>query len=102
MIKSELITRITAKQEGLTPEDVELSVNQILDYISDTLSKGGRIEIRGFGSFQIRHRPARSSHNPKTGVRLQTPEKFLPAFKAGKEMRERVNRSMHEVKTEET
>lgn len=91
MIKSELINRIAAAQQGLSQEDVELSVNQILEFVSETLSKGGRVEIRGFGSFQVRYRPPRNSHNPKTGERLKTPAKYMPAFKTGKELRERIN-----------
>lgn len=101
MIKSELITRISSRQQGLSQEDVELSVNEILDHISETLAKGGRVEVRGFGSFQLRFRPARNSHNPKTGERLKTPAKYMPAFKTGKELRERVNQSANVAIQEE-
>lgn len=93
MVKSELIIEIANKQPNLSFKDVELSVNQILENLSDTLSNGGRVEIRGFGSFSLHHRPSRRAHNPKTGERVLTQEKYTPHFKPGKEMRERVNDS---------
>jgi integration host factor subunit beta len=93
MVKSELINIISAKQPSLSLKDVELSVNQILDYMTETLSQGGRIEIRGFGSFNLHYRPARNAHNPKTGEKVAKEAKYTPHFKPGKEMRERVNKS---------
>lgn len=93
MVKSELINIIAEKQPGLSLKDVELSVNQILDHMSDTLSQGGRIEIRGFGSFSLHYRPPRNAHNPKTGEKVATEAKYTPHFKPGKELRERVNQS---------
>lgn len=93
MVKSELIDIITSRQQSLPPKDVELSVNHILDAMSDTLSNGGRIEIRGFGSFSLHYCPPRKAHNPKTGAIVATYAKYRPHFKAGKELRERVNQS---------
>ncbi len=93
MVKSELINRIANKIDALSLKDVELSVNHIIDRMSKELGKGGRIEIRGFGSFSNHYRPPRKAHNPKTGERVYTTAKYTPHFKPGKDMRERVNRS---------
>jgi integration host factor subunit beta len=67
-------------------------VNAIFDAMTTSLEKGGRIEIRGFGSFGINHRPARTGRNPKTGQQVQVPEKYAPHFRPGRELRERVDR----------
>lgn len=91
MVKSELIDLIANKQSNLTLKDIELSVNHILDCMGDTLTHGGRIEIRGFGSFNLHYRPSRNAHNPKTGEKVETDAKHTPHFKPGKELRERVN-----------
>lgn len=91
MVKSELIHRIANKQQGLSLEDVELSINQVMDFLCDALSKNERIEIRGFGSFKLHYRPPRNAHNPKTGEKVATPAKYMPHFKVGKELRDRVN-----------
>lgn len=93
MVKSELITKIATKQDNLSLKDVELSVNHMLECMSDCLGKGERIEIRGFGSFSLHYRPPRKAHNPKTGERVFTQSKYTPHFKPGKDMRERVNAS---------
>lgn len=93
MVKSELITLISSKIDVLSVKDVELAVHHILDSMSDRLSKGDRIEIRGFGSFSLHYRPPRKAHNPKTGERVFTVGKYTPHFKPGKEMRDRVNES---------
>ncbi|MAA73770.1 MAG: integration host factor subunit beta [Salinisphaeraceae bacterium] len=93
MTKSELIERLTERQTHLSYRDVELGVKLLLESISNTLSEGGRIEIRGFGSFSVNHRPARTGRNPKTGASVRIPHKYVPHFKPGKEMRERVNTS---------
>ena len=93
MVKSELIQRITEKQDNLPLKDVELSVNHLLEVMSETLSNGDRIEIRGFGSFNLHYRPPRRAHNPKTGERVFTEAKHTPHFKPGKELRDRVNES---------
>jgi integration host factor subunit beta len=91
MTKSELIERLVQRHTHLSQKDVELAVKSLLEEISKTLATGGRIEIRGFGSFSVHHRPARMGRNPKTGQAVGIPEKYVPHFKPGKEMRERVN-----------
>lgn len=91
MVKSELIMRIAEKLNHLPIKDLELSVNHIIDRMSDTLGGGHRIEIRGFGSFCLHYRPPRKAHNPKTGARVYTAAKYTPHFKPGKDMRDRVN-----------
>ena len=93
MIKSELINAIASKQSHLTTKEVEQAVNTILEHMSDTLATGGRIEIRGFGSFEVRYRKARTAHNPKTGNPVSVHEKYIPHFKPGKDLKERVNSS---------
>ncbi len=95
MMKSELIERIARKQSHLAYKDVELAVNSLLVQMSNSLSSGERIEIRGFGSFSLHYRPPRSGRNPKTGGSVSLPGKHVPHFKPGKELRERVNASMH-------
>ncbi|QHS09623.1 integration host factor subunit beta [Sinimarinibacterium sp. NLF-5-8] len=97
MTKSELIERLALRQTHLMQKDVELAVKHILDHISNALARDERVEIRGFGSFSLHHRPARMGRNPKTGESVQIPPKQVPHFKPGKEMRERVNASMSET-----
>ncbi len=94
MMKSELIERIARKQSHLAYKDVELAVKSLLEQMSNSLSSGARIEIRGFGSFSLHYRPPRSGRNPKTGDSVSLPGKHVPHFKPGKELRERVNNSM--------
>lgn len=91
MIKSELISAIAGQQTHIPEKDIVSSVNQIVEQMSETLGKGGRIEIRGFGSFSLHYRPPRNAHNPKTGERVITQAKYSPHFKPGKDLRERVN-----------
>lgn len=91
MTKSELIERIAMHQTQLPPRDVELAVKTILEQMADTLSSGERIEIRGFGSFSLHYRAPRKGRNPKTGESVQLMGKYVPHFKPGKELRERVN-----------
>ena len=91
MTRSELIEQLTLKHPQLTPTDVELAVKHILEGIARTLGNQGRVEIRGFGSFVINHKPPRTGRNPKTGVAVMVPAKATPHFRAGKELRERVN-----------
>jgi len=91
MTRSELILNLAEKFPELTKKDVEMTVMQILDGISLTLSKKGRVEIRGFGSFVINRRPPRKGRNPKSGESVMVPAKEVPHFKAGKELRERVD-----------
>ena len=96
MTKSELIERIAEKQTQLPIKDVELAVKTILEQMSQVLAAGERIEIRGFGSFSLHYREPRQGRNPKTGETVQLAGKYVPHFKPGKEMRERVNESLLE------
>ena len=91
MTKSELTTRVASLFPQLTHTDTQISINVILDFISDHLSAGGRVEIRGFGSFRICMRQPRVSRNPKTGEIVQVPAKLAPHFKAGVELKARIN-----------
>jgi integration host factor subunit beta len=90
MIRSDLIVRLAELHPQLLAKDAELAVKVILDALSATLSRGGRVEIRGFGSFGLNYRPPRQWRNPKTGDKVKVPAKYVPHFKAGKELRERV------------
>jgi integration host factor subunit beta len=90
MIRSDLIARLAEMHPQLQTKDAELAVKVILDALSATLSRGGRVEIRGFGSFGLNYRPPRQGRNPKTGDKVKVPAKYVPHFKAGKELRERV------------
>jgi integration host factor subunit beta len=94
MTKSELIEQIASKQSMLSAKDVELAVKTVLEQMSKALSTGDRIEIRGFGSFSLHFRAPRKGRNPKTGDTVQLAGKYVPHFKPGKEMRERVNDSL--------
>ena len=92
MTKSELIARLAERfSTQLVAKDAELAVKTILDEMATCLARGQRIEIRGFGSFDLNHRPARIGRNPKSGDKVEVPEKYVPHFKAGKELRERVD-----------
>ncbi len=91
MTKSDLIEVLSEKQSLLNYRDVELAVKLILEQMSESLSQGDRIEIRGFGSFTLHHRPPRVGRNPKSGESVTLDEKFVPHFKPGKELRDRVN-----------
>ena len=91
MTKSELIERIAQKQSQLVHRDVELAVKAILEHMAECLAGGGRIEIRGFGSFSLHFRSGRVGRNPKTGAPVSLPAKYVPHFKPGKKLRERVN-----------
>ncbi len=93
MTKSELIALIAKRFPQLVAKDTDLSVKVIIDAISDNLAIGERIEIRGFGSFSLNYRPPRLGRNPKTGAKVQVPKKYVPHFKAGKELRELVDLS---------
>lgn len=88
MNRMELIRRIAAKHSHLNDKDVELMVGVILEEMKNAIVEGRRIEVRGFGSFSIVHHKARRARNPKTGERLMVPEKFVPRFKPGKELRD--------------
>ncbi|HEX7156942.1 MAG TPA: integration host factor subunit beta [Burkholderiaceae bacterium] len=91
MTKSELIARLAARNQRLVARDADEAVKMILDMLGAALAQGGRIEIRGFGSFGLNYRPPRTGRNPKSGERVQVPAKHVPHFKAGKELRERVD-----------
>jgi integration host factor subunit beta len=91
MTKSDLIEILSERQSLLNHRDVELAVKLILQQMSESLSSGDRIEIRGFGSFTLHHRPARIGRNPKSGESVTLDEKYVPHFKPGKELRDRVN-----------
>ena len=93
MIKSELVAKIAAANPHLYQRDVESVVNAILDSITNALARGDRVELRGFGAFAVKSRPARLGRNPRTGESVSVCEKVVPMFKSGKEMRERLNRS---------
>lgn len=97
MTKSELIETLAQKQTQLAYKDVELAVKNMLEHMATTLANGERIEIRGFGSFSLHYRPPRVGRNPKTGDSVDLTAKYVPHFKPGKEMRERVNESMEKV-----
>ncbi len=92
MIKSELVGRVAAANPHLYQRDVENVVNAILDAISEALARGDRVELRGFGAFSVKSRPAREGRNPRTGEKVSVSEKSVPFFKSGKEMRARLNR----------
>lgn len=91
MTKSELIERLAAKGRHMQAKDVEIAVKEILEQMAQTLQKGERIEIRGFGSFSLHYRAPRVGRNPKTGESVKLEGKYVPHFKPGKELRERVN-----------
>ena len=91
MIKSELVARIADANPHLFQRDVERIVNTIFDEISAALARGDRVELRGFGAFSVKHRPARIGRNPRTGESVKVDAKTVPFFKSGKEMRLRLN-----------
>lgn len=94
MTKSELITRLANRFPQLVAKDADYAVKMILDEMTMSLARGDRIEIRGFGSFSLNHRPPRVGRNPKSGEKVMVPEKRVPHFKAGKELRERVDQAL--------
>jgi integration host factor subunit beta len=91
LIKSELIERMAGRNPHLYQRDVEHIVNAVLEEIVAALSRGDRVELRGFGAFSVKNRPARTGRNPRTGEQVIVSEKYVPFFKTGKEMRERLN-----------
>lgn len=91
MIKSELVSRLAERNPHLYQRDVEHIVNAVLDEITAALTRGDRVELRGFGAFSVKNRPARTGRNPRTGQRVSVTEKYVPFFETGKEMRERLN-----------
>lgn len=97
MNRSDLIKAIAARFPNLVVKDAEIAVKEILDAIGHTLAQGGHVEIRGFGAFSLLYRSARTSRNPKTGERVFVAEKSVPYFKAGKDMRLRIDQSVARV-----
>ncbi len=92
MTRSDLNARMAKRSPLLAAKDAEIAVNAIFDAMISSLASGQRIEIRGFGSFDINHRPPRTARNPKTGEKVAVPEKCVPQFKAGKALKARVDR----------
>ena len=92
MIKSELVQRIAEQNPHLYQRDIENIVNAVLGEITAALARGDRVELRGFGAFSVKHRPARTGRNPRTGAHVSVAQKSVPLFKTGKEMRERLNK----------
>ncbi len=101
MTKSELIERIAARQNQLSAKDVELAVKTLIEQMSETLAAGNRIEIRGFGSFSLHYRAPRIGRNPKTGESVGLAGKYVPHFKPGKELRDRVNKGLERERAEQ-
>ena len=91
MLRSELITRLAEQHKEIRPREVERIVDVIFDEISAALERGDRVELRGFGAFSVRRREARTGRNPRTGETVSVEEKHVPFFKAGKELRARLN-----------
>lgn len=91
MIKSELVQRLADKHPNLFHRDIEKIVSVIFDGIADALIDGHRVELRGFGAFSVKHRPARVGRNPRSGAPVEIEEKYAPFFKAGKDLRDRLN-----------
>ena len=94
LTKSELIDRIFARLPNLTSREAGFAVNEVLRTTVSALSRGVRVEIRGFGSFSVKHREARKGRNPRTGEAVQVPAKYVPYFRAGKEIRDALNERM--------
>lgn len=92
MIKSELVQRVADANQHLYHKDVERIVNVIFDEVIEALARGDRVELRGFGAFTVKHREKRVGRNPRTGAPVHVEEKFVPFFKTGKELRDRLNR----------
>lgn len=91
MIKSELIQKLAEENPHLYHRDVERIVSSVFEEITDALARGDRVELRGFGAFSVKHREARVGRNPRTGEAVDVPEKKVPFFKTGKDLRDRMN-----------
>ena len=103
MVKSELTNRIAERfDDSLSHRDIEMGINTLLERMSNSLAENERIEIRGFGSFNLHYRAPRNAHNPKTGEKVYTKPKYTPHFKPGKELRERVDESREHCAIKDT
>jgi len=91
MTKSDLILRLSEMYPKLLQRDIERIVGTVFDEITNALARGNRVELRGFGAFSVKHRDARMGRNPRTGEPVQVAEKFVPFFKTGKQLRDRLN-----------
>lgn len=91
MIKSELVQKLADENPNLFHRDIERIVSIVFDEITDSLARGDRVELRGFGAFSVKHRPARIGRNPRSGEAVSIEEKWTPFFKSGKELRDRLN-----------
>ncbi len=91
MTKSDLVEKIASKTVAFTKTEVEIMVNAVFDSMTQALAEGGKVEIRGFGSFKLKNRAARDGRNPKSGEAIRIPPKKVPFFKVGKELREKLN-----------
>lgn len=91
MTKSDLILRLAEKYPHLLQRDIERIVNTVFDEISNALARNSRVELRGFGAFSVKQREARQGRNPRTGATVSVAEKFVPFFKTGKQLRDRLN-----------
>ena len=91
MIKSELVQHLAKTHPHRYQRDIERIVNTMLDEITEALARGDRVELRGFGAFSVKNRPARTGRNPRTGAHVEVAEKAVPFFKTGKDLRERLN-----------
>jgi integration host factor subunit beta len=91
MTRSDLIKRLAESNPHLYLRDIERIVSTVFDEVTDALARGDRVELRGFGAFSVRHRGSRTGRNPRTGEEVSVPDKAVPYFKTGKELRERLN-----------
>ena len=91
MIKSQLIQKLADENPHLYQRDVERIVSSVFEEVTDALSQGDRVELRGFGAFSVKHRDARVGRNPRTGESVEVPQKRVPFFKTGKDLRDRMN-----------
>jgi integration host factor subunit beta len=91
MTKSELIQRLAEQNPHLYQRDIEKIVGTVFEEISEALCRGDRVELRGFGAFSVKRRDSRTGRNPRTGESVQVGEKYVPFFKTGKQLRERLN-----------
>jgi len=92
MIKSELVQKLAEENPNLFHRDIERIVTIVFEGVAESLARGERVELRGFGAFSVKHRPARVGRNPRSGEPVRIEEKYAPFFKAGKELRDRLNR----------